>query len=325
MWSIQRFNETGLKIRLSAIVTVYTDRTKQCKMSKFIKASLHKLARVKLAYLILVHHQPKQLERLIRKLSFPGVDFYIHVDEKADIRPFLQLISLPQVVFIKKREKVNWGGYSIIKATINGFEAIISSGIDYQYITLLSGQDYPLKSNEAIQQFFTDNPRKAFISFLSIESEWTEALPRLQKYFLTDHPFAGSTRIEALLNKLLPARKQPQGLVFVGRFQWFSMTLEQIKYIVTVLQKNKKLQKYLRFTWGSDEFVFQTLLYNSDFRNQMVNDNLRYTNWTPGTASPKILTMDNANELSASDKLFARKFDAAIDKDVLDFLDNAGR
>ncbi len=273
------------------------------------------------AYLLLVHNNPGQLRRLIRKLMTPNIDFYIHVDRKAEMHTFLKEISLPQVFFIQKREKVNWGGYSIIKATVNGFEQILASGIPYNYITLLSGQDYPLKSNAVIEDFFQQHPGKAFMGFESVENEWQEALPRLNRYFLTDYPFPGSTTIEGWINKIFPARKKPDGLVFVGRSQWFSITLEQLQYLVTVLKINQRLASYFRFTWGSDEFVFQTLLFNSSFKDQMVNDNLRYTNWAGGGASPKTLTMDDKDDLLRSVKLFARKFDVNVDAGILDILD----
>lgn len=276
---------------------------------------------MRLAHLLLVHNNPKQLKRLVKKLTDPGVDIYIHVDRKAPLQIFQQEIQDPQVYFIKKRENVHWGGYSIIKATLNGLQEIAGAGVEYDRITLLSGQDYPLKSNETIREFFAANPGKAFMSFESIEKDWQEALPRLNRYFLTDTPFPGSTTIEGWINQLLPTRKQPEGLVFVGRSQWFSITLAQVKYILTTLRKNKKLAAYFRFTWGSDEFVFQTILYNSPFKDQMVNDNLRYTDWSGGGASPRILRMEDAPLLLASPALFARKFDQAIDAGIMDFLD----
>jgi len=38
---------------------------------------------------MLVHANPSQLQRLINRLAHPDADFYIHVDLKADISPFL--------------------------------------------------------------------------------------------------------------------------------------------------------------------------------------------------------------------------------------------
>jgi hypothetical protein len=274
-----------------------------------------------LAYLILAHANAPQLYRLVQKLTDSNTDIYIHIDEKANLQDFLFIAQLPNVYFVTKREKVYWGAYSIVQATVNGFEQMLASGKPYDYITLLSGQDYPLKSNTAIIDFFKANTNKAFMEFYTVNDVWQEAIPRLNKYYLTNYPFAGSTKLEILLNKLLPKRQPPKDLVFVGRSQWFSITLKQAKYIVTELKTNHKLRRYFSFTWGSDEFVFQTLLYNSPFRAQMVNDNLRYIDWSAGGASPKTFTIDDADILLQTDKLFARKFNEATDGEILNVID----
>jgi hypothetical protein len=274
-----------------------------------------------LAYLILAHANPKQLQRLVEKLSNNTADIYIHIDAKTKLDNFMHIAALPNVYFVAKREKVYWGAYSIVQATVNGFEQMIASGKPYDYVTLLSGQDYPLKSNSVIQAFFKANSNKAFMEFYSVNDLWQEAIPRLTKYYLTNYPFAGSTKLETFLNKLLPKRQPPKDLVFVGRSQWFSITLAQAKYIVTTLATNHKLRRYFSFTWGSDEFVFQTLLYNSPFKAQMVNDNLRYIDWSAGGASPKTFTMIDAPKLLKTDKLFARKFNEATDVEILNTID----
>jgi hypothetical protein len=128
--------------------------------------------------------------------------------------------------------------------------------------------------------------------------------------------------LEILINKLLPSRKLPENIVFVGRSQWLTITLQQASYIVDVLKNNHSLRHYFKFTWGSDEFVFQTILYNSPFKNQMVNDNLRYIDWSAGGASPKTFTIIDTDDLLNSRKLFARKFDEKIDTTIMNHLDS---
>ena len=62
---------------------------------------------MKIAHLILIHENPPQLKRLIQRLAHPDADFYIHVDLKTDIKPFLFLQS-KNVKFIANRVKVSW-------------------------------------------------------------------------------------------------------------------------------------------------------------------------------------------------------------------------
>ena len=240
---------------------------------------------MKIAYFIQVHNDPNQLYQLIERLAFSNVCFYVHVDKKADIKTFLNALNGKNISFVKNRVNVHWGAYSQVQATINGLQEIIESGIDYDYITFLSGQDYPLKSNEKIVNFFSENPNKAFMEFYSIQNSWKEAIPRLKKYHFTNYPFWGSFQIERLINLLLPTRTPPANLIFVGRSSWFTITNEHVKYILQYLNSNMAFVNYLKFTWGCDEFIFQTILYNSPFKDQMVNDNLRYVDSSLVTVS----------------------------------------
>jgi hypothetical protein len=118
---------------------------------------------LKIAHLILTHGSPLQLKRLVAKLLNPGTAVFIHVDLKTDINEYLFFENIPNVYLIKKRISVNWGGYSIVQATVNLCKEVIATGIDFDYLNLLSGQDYPIKSHEQIHQFLANNQGKAFI------------------------------------------------------------------------------------------------------------------------------------------------------------------
>lgn len=277
---------------------------------------------MKIAHLILTHANPNQLERLIESLAHPHADFYIHVDLKANIEPFLPLAN-EHVFFVKNRIKVYWGAYSIVQATVNSFYEILASNEKYDYVNLLSGQDYPLKSVESIHDFFVHHQGKAFMDALLIESEWKEALPRLRKYHFANYHFTGRYVLERTLNFFTPPRKMPNKLVPVGRSQWFTLSLQHIKYIVEYLQKYPKVQQFFELTWGADEIIFQTILYNSPYKQDIVNDGLRYIDWSEGNASPKIFTLKDLPALQQSGKLFARKFTLKDSSELLDALDKA--
>src|SRR5881227_3092073 len=86
---------------------------------------------MKIAHLILAHTQPDQLETLIKKLSHPDADFYIHIDAKKNAAEFVTMQNAPNVQYIKNRVKIIWGTYSMVQAILNAFEEIIVSGIHY--------------------------------------------------------------------------------------------------------------------------------------------------------------------------------------------------
>lgn len=275
---------------------------------------------MKIAHLILIHENPSQLKRLIQRLAHPDADFYIHVDLKTDISPFL-FLQAKDVKFIVNRVRVHWGAYSIVQATVNSLAEILKSNYTYDYINLLSGQDYPLKSTEVIHDFFKNNPNKAFMHSLSVENEWQEAVPRLTKYHLSNYTFSGKYTLEKWLNFLLPSRKMPNNLIAVGRSQWFSISSQHAEYIVTYLQENKNVKRFFELTWGSDEFVFQTILFNSIYQKDMVNDNLRYIDWSENKVSPKTFIISDLPNLVGSEQLFARKFNENLDNTIIDELD----
>ncbi len=276
---------------------------------------------MKIAHLILTHANPELLHRLVGRLTHEDADFYIHLDAKTDINPFLPLADKANVHFINKRVKVTWGGYSIVQATLNGFEQIIASGKHYDHISLLSGQDYPIKSTTYIHQFLAAHPGKIFMHFLSVKDEWREATTRITEYHLTNYNFRGNYRVEQLLTALLPKRKLPAGMIAVGRSQWFTASAESVAYIVDYFKNNRWISRFFKLSWAPDELIFQTVLYNSPFKKDMVNDNLLYVDWSEKLASPKILTIDDAGKLKESDKLFARKFNPDTDHKILNYLD----
>jgi hypothetical protein len=53
----------------------------------------------------------------------------------------------------------------------------------------------------------------------------------------------------------------------------------------------------------------------------MINNNLRYIDWSLGGASPKILKIEDTEKIGQSGKFFARKFDTDIDSEILDWID----
>jgi len=275
---------------------------------------------MKIAHLILCHTNAPQVGRLINSLSHKDAHFYIHVDLKTDIAPYEYLTELPGVILIKKRIKVYWGGYSIVQATINGFEQIRSSGFEYGYINLLSGQDYPLKSTVAIHRFFENNPGKAFVDTRTHNTGTQPAQNRVTQYYFGDIKTKGTYTAERLATRFLK-RKFPETFPPVGCSQWFTITPQLLAYTLEFLNHNPSIKSKFKYMWAPDELVFPSILFNSKHKDAIVHDCLRYVDWSEEKPSPKILTMADADALIHSDKLFARKFDMNTDTQIMDYLD----
>ena len=277
---------------------------------------------MRLAHLILAHHMPEQLERLVRRISHKDADIYIHLNKNTDATLFSRIKSIPNVVFIAKREPVVWGEYTTVQATINGMEEILATGKKYTHINLLSGADYPLKSNEHIHEFLFANTGKTFMWYEPVYESWHHGQARMNNYDFGDYGFPGRYFLSGLASKILPARKLPNKLVAYGRSQWLTITPECAQYTLDYIKANPNVARFFRMTWASDEVFFQTILCNSPLRDTIVNDNLRYIALTP-EFRPVNYTMEHGPALLSSGKLYARKFDSGVDADIFDYLDKA--
>lgn len=94
-------------------------------------------------------------------------------------------------------------------------------------------------------------------------------------------------------------------------------------YVADVIDSNPELSRFLKFTWAAEEFIFQTIILNSPYKEKVVNDHYRYIVWPTGAASPRILLTTDFDDMMASEALFGRKFNIDIDENILDLLDKA--
>ena len=281
---------------------------------------------MRLAHLILTHKGPAQLARLLDALACPGADCYVHLDKKTAAAPFAFLQSRPGVYFTRTRLDVKWGGYSLTQVVLDCSREILAEPIGYDFINVLSAQDYPLQPAGQIQEFFRRRLGQSFIECEPQGSAWWQAnASRVERYHFTEFTFAGRYAWQKLVNALLPKRKFPLPYTLYGGNMggWYTLSRAGAEYLLAFLDERPRLRRFARLTWGSDEFLVHTILYNSPLRATLVNDNLRYVDWSGGGPSPKTLTSVDLPALQASPKLWARKFDVSVDATVLDHLDRA--
>lgn len=132
---------------------------------------------MKNAVLILAHKSPVQLAHLLRRLDDERFDFYIHVDAKRDINQFLGIenkVKFSKVIWIKERIKTYFNDFSLVQATVNTMKKALSQ--DYQYFILLTGQDYPIKSNDAICEKLSANYPISYIDMYGVEEAFSKGV-----------------------------------------------------------------------------------------------------------------------------------------------------
>ncbi|MFT3933344.1 MAG: beta-1,6-N-acetylglucosaminyltransferase [Chitinophagaceae bacterium] len=276
---------------------------------------------MRIAHLVITYTDPLQTERMIRRMEHSNFDFYIHVDKKIDITSHLYLAKMPNVYLIKDRVNVVWGGYNTVEATLRSVKEIFRTGRKYDYIHLMSGQDYPIKSAAYIYNFFVANAGHEFLEYQHFDDWADESYPRIHEYHFTNYSFPGRYYVQKLMNRLLPVRKSPMPLEFYGSSMFWALSSQCLEYIVNLMGKNKRLKRFMKLTWGSDEFLFQTLVLNSPFKNNVINDNLLFLDREKGAPHPNILNNSHLVDLITSKKMFARKFDAKRDGEILNSID----
>lgn len=242
------------------------------------------------AYLIMAHDQPGQLARLVSAIHCDWTKIYIHIDSKSDLRPFENAIgSRSGVHFLTHRVKANWMGFSLVDAMLKLLVKADSDGFDY--CTLLSGADYPIKSNGYLRSFF-ESAQKEYIAFWRLEDrpDW---LRKVQYYYFTDH-----VPIRAWIEnkepgywrrlfwgryfkyqKYMPKRKMPLGLQPFGGPDWWSLSGECVRDILKYIEENPGLIRFFRYTSSPGELFFQTLILNSAWCDKVENYS-NYIEWS---------------------------------------------
>ncbi|OLY91854.1 Core-2/I-Branching enzyme [Cnuella takakiae] len=280
---------------------------------------------VRIAHLITTYKCPVQLERLVDALAHKDAACFIHVDGNVSLSEYLFLEKKDGVRLIKNRKRVVWGGYSFTEAILNSIEEIANSESKFDYINLLSSQDYPIKPIEEFVQFLTVHKGYSFIAYEGEDSSkwWKESTSRIYAYNLNDFKFRGKYFIQQVLNTFLPLRKFPMLGKLYGSScaTWWTMDMACASYVLSFINSNKKLTRYMKFTWGADEFLLPSIVMNSPFAKLTLNNNLRYIDWSEGGSNPKILGMKDLPSIKRSDNFFARKFDILIDEKVLTAID----
>ncbi|QLE58466.1 beta-1,6-N-acetylglucosaminyltransferase [Nostoc sp. TCL26-01] len=281
---------------------------------------------MKIAYIILAHKLPAQVVRLVQRLKNDDTSFFIHIDSRASnemcdhITKELQGINN---IYYIERHRCYWGDFSLVAATIAAIKQLVNSDVEFDYAILLSGQDYLIKTNQQIQQFLQERRGQEFIEYFSLKSDnrWTnqdgcyQSLNRIQHWHL-------NFRFKGLHLHLPIQRRFPVNFEPFGGSQWWCLSKECIHYINSFITNKPQYVNYFQYVFIPDEVFFQTIIANSPFRQNVVNDDLRFIDWEHHNPTPPaVLDKGYFAQLVNSPQLFARKFDITRDANILDLID----
>ena len=285
------------------------------------------------AYIVLAHTLPDQLCRLIRKLDDGSSTFHVHIDGASPMAAFGCLSVFGEKVVLVPREHSRWARLGIVRATLNALRSIEADSRGFDRAILLSGQDYPIKSNREIDAFLHASPYRVFMNHWRIPNVevWPHrgGLARIDRYFFGIRPHqVAAARAANLLARIVPPlrRKMPEGLTPHGGWMWWIFDRAAVRHVLRYVDEHPGYLSYHRHTFAPDEVFFQTLLLNSrdeELIASICNDDLRFVAWEGEASHPRVLGMGDLEALTSSQDLFARKFDARVDARVLDAIDAA--
>jgi hypothetical protein len=284
------------------------------------------------AYIILAHKNESQVSRLVDRLNDGHSQFYLHVDLQADFGPFELLFSANPKVTLVERVKTPWAEFGIVQATLNALREIRDSGLIFDRIILLSGQDYPIKTNAAIDHYLSQSPFSIFMEHYPLPNyrKWAlgGGLFRVDKYFFGLAPASRyAAKAVNFLGMLIPSwrRRPPQGMLPLAGSQWWSIDTDALHYLLDFVKLHPEYIQYHKNTFAADEVFFQMILLNSrdtQLLAKISNDHLRLMHWQGTTAAhPELLGPQDMPGINNSTALFARKFDSQADSTTLNLLD----
>jgi hypothetical protein len=286
---------------------------------------------VKIAYLFLVHNNPRVLQRSVRALKSPGAAFFAHVDRKSSMEDFSAL-SDGSIHFCANRIAVYWGEFSLVEAILELIRLALAHPSHYDYFALLSGSDYPLRSGRHIHDFLS---RNRGIEFMNLAKMPAPGFP-LEK--INKVRYSSESPVRRFATRALAKfglarrdyRKHLRGLDPYCGSTWWTLSRDAVVHAANFVAANPWFVDFFRKTFTSDEMFFHTILGNSEFRSQ-IRRNLVYLDWPTGN-HPSMLDESHVemfeaqtqvmveDEWGSGEALFARKF--CDDKlDLIDRID----
>ena len=287
------------------------------------------------AFLVIVHKQPKLLARTLSILEASNHHFFINVDAKSNC--FSELYNMiggakiQNVHFLKKRVACYWAGISLVDVEIKLMKAASCFPVHFDYYHLISGQDYPLRSNEQFDVFF-ESTEDSFMCF-NFEKDIDHWMPMYKMKMNLFHTNGTHSLSERLFLKMVNNRFSRRVIKRTpipnpaGGWQWFTWSANVVDYVLKYLKDNPSFRRRFNHTSSPDEHFFTTMLYSHlDELHIRKHFPLRYVSWEPYRQieqkhRPYDLNEQDYERVINSAAFFCRKVDEVASAKFLDMVD----
>ncbi len=295
------------------------------------------------AYLITSYTLPDQVLRLasVLRRGSPDAWIVVHHDDRRCRIDDVGLEAL-RVCRVEPPSHVAWGEASQLAMVLRCLSWLLEF-TDFDWVVLLSGQDYPIRPVPEIERSLAAADVDAFIETQPCERPALGS--RIDEFAGRYHlrwrrvPSGAATSLLTKAAKVTPlvrARAMPSGtwigapawrspfgpdLVCHHGSDWFSLSRAAVEAVDTFRRERPEVVNYYARTLIPTESFVQTVLAN-DSSLRLSGTNRRYSVWDkPGMSGPRVLGADDVDLLVGSGGDFARKFDETIDAAALDAID----
>ncbi len=284
---------------------------------------------IKIAYMVISYMDPEQLKRLAVRLCGTS-DVFVHINASVDLEPFQHALSdvhgQGKVFFSKKRYRIVWGGYSILQATFSMMDQALQQD-NYDRFVLLTGLDYPIRSDAEIEKFFSDHAHTEFIRANPIDGKRFDHLyyPTSRDHRILNKCFQIYTNILKKLGK----RAKKDYVIYKGKTyclygltpKW-ALSGECAAYLLEFYKNNRGFNLYFQLMHAPDDYYVATVLFHSKFRDAIESRNdLFKVIWQPDDKGAKILDEKDSQELLKGSHLYAKKFQSGYSEELIRMLE----
>jgi hypothetical protein len=284
---------------------------------------------MELCALILAHHKPAMLGRLVHRLERAGIVAYVHIDAKSNQSEFEDACPNSHAVFLAERLSIYWGGFSMVEAVIRLAERALQDAALTHFVHI-SGDSYPIKSDAELLALLSQDVD--WIDLAEAKSD-SRMYQRIAKTYLPDSNI-GTLRLRFLERYLTPevinsfdeirrvfAMKTSQSfpLRYAKGAQWWCLRRKTLYEVLRVLRTNDELISWFRYSSTPDESVFNSLVLNFTDA-QLYKPCPVFTIWGVTPAPYEFRASEDIHRIRLSALPFARKFSADAD-DLLQLLD----
>jgi hypothetical protein len=286
---------------------------------------------MKLCALILAHHKPGMLGRLVRRIERAGVAAYVHIDARANQSEFEDACRNSGVIFLAERLPIYWGGFSMVEAVVRLAEYALRNPA-FTHFLHISGDSYPIK------------PDAELLASLSQDVDWIDVAEakfdsrtyqRIANAYLPDSNL-GALKLRFHEERYLTAEvierfdeirrifAMKTSQKFPWRYakgaNWWCLRRKTLDECVRVIQEDCDFVSWFRYSSNPDESVFNSVVLNFTDA-QLCQPCPVFTIWGVVPAPYEFHSLEDIHQIRASPRPFARKFSADAD-DLLELLDS---